>query len=176
MQSKLSPHTPTHTIGRLFLSIRSDRSILPLSLAVALAGIGLPRETPLLRSLPHQELPALVVQLAQVLDLPNDLQVIGQLHKLPIRGPVLVRLLEGSDLEPIAGVHHEIAPEVVKHNGVLARVLALEPRVLPNHPKGLAINRSILSQRNRGGREQTKEMVSQRLSVWYKLGRRRGFG
>ena len=79
-------------------------------------------------------LPFTVVEGRDVLHLGDVLQVRGQTQQLPIRQPVDVSLAEGTDLEAVLWVHEEVAAQVVKHDGVLLRVVSVLP---PNHTQRL---------------------------------------
>ena len=58
---------------------------------------------------------------------------LGQVEKLPIFVSIEVGFTEGSDSQAILGIQEEIAPDIVEHDGIFARVHVRE--FPPNNSK-----------------------------------------
>ena len=70
----------------------------------------------------------------QVLQPGYILEVPGQLEELLVCVPVRVGVPKRPDLQPVLGVHEEVAPQVVEHDGVAGGVVGV---LRPDNTQGL---------------------------------------
>mmetsp|Transcript_14455 Transcript_14455/g.31327 ORF Transcript_14455/g.31327 Transcript_14455/m.31327 type:complete len:202 (+) Transcript_14455:819-1424(+) len=90
----------------------------------------------------HQVLlPLAVVEVADLVEAPNDHEVLGQVVQLAVRGPVRVGTLVRPDDKARLLVEDEVAPQVIKHDGVVLVVLG---ELGPNEGQGLAVKHAVL--------------------------------
>lgn len=79
--------------------------------------VGFHRDPPLGARL-HVGLPVPVVEPADVSEVRDGEQVLGEPRQLVVGAPVQVGLPERPDREPIPRVHHEVPPQIIKHDGI----------------------------------------------------------